>query len=397
MNPKLLSKLCVLFFFYIVISYFYMGIITVPHEGDSLNYHIPIAKAYLDGNFFHPDKIIGAPFLKYSPGMSEGILVLFFLFYIPPNLYNVLGVILLFFALKLLGGRFGLSKDMSLVFASGVTTITGITRWLDTQIIDIFLAVFFVFALCLLQKPEKKFLYFIFLGASLGMLIGSKYSGLLFVSVLIFVYSKKIIKYLNIQNFIIFLISFSIVGLPFYLRNFLVIGNPFYPQGFFFFKSGGYTILDTQVWRVFVSSPFGFFGTFNAAISEYMILSLSIPIVSFFIIKSLIKKNLLKLSSEILILAFIGILNLCIYFFLPSDYKDHIMVSVMRYSYPAFITFILAAFLLAKKFGKEEVLVFIILMNMFFTGFPVTFNPKLVFLFIPFALYYFYQDRKYKS
>lgn len=397
MKLELMSKICVLFFLYIVVSYLFIGLTTVPHEGDSLNYHIPIAKAYLDGNIFHPDKIVGAQFLRYSPGAAEGVLAVLFFFRIPPNLYNVLGVVLLFFALKLLGERFGLNKNFNLVFASGITTLTGVVRWLDTQTIDIFLATFFVLSLYLLQKPEKKNSYFLLLGMSLGLLVGSKYSGLLFAAVLILVYSRKIIKYLNFSNIIAFLIPFSFLGLSWYLRNYMVTGNPFYPQGFLFFKDGGYTILDTQVWRVFLSSPFGFFGTLNAAISEYMILVLSVPIVLFIVIKSLVKKSLFKLSSEVLILTLVGILNLCIYFFLPSDYKDYIMVSVMRYSYSAFIPFILALFILAKKHKREEELVLIVLVSMFFTGFPQTFNPKLIFLFVPIALLYFYQIRRYKS
>lgn len=183
MSLKVLSKICILFFLYILVSYFFIGTTTVPDEGDSLGYHIPLAKAFLDGKILDPHKIVAAPFLKYSPASSEGILSIFYFLHISPNLYNVLGVIFFFFALLYLATNFGLKKELRIVFASSVVMLNGIVRWIDTQVIDIYLASFFVLVLALSHKPEKKVSYFLKLGIVVGMMIGSKYTGLFFALV----------------------------------------------------------------------------------------------------------------------------------------------------------------------------------------------------------------------
>ncbi len=387
MELKTISKICLLFFIYILVAYFYLGIISRPHEGDSLNYHIPIAKAYLNGDVFFPEKIKGVPFLKYSPGASEGVLSLFYALHVPPNLYNVLGVVFFFFTLFFLGKRFGLSKEMGMLFAISIVTLNGIVRWLDTQIIDIYLASFFVLSLALLQKPEKKVSYFVKLGVTLGMLVGSKYSGMLFGVILMLIFSRRILPFLSIKRVMGFVAPFSLFGASWYLRNYLSTGNPLYPQGFLFFKDAGFDILKLQVIRVVTSSWFGFFGTMNAFISEYMIWGLSVPIIIVYVISSAVKK--IKMNPGILLLLIIGILNFLIYAFLPSDNKDYIMVSVIRYSYPAVVPFILAVFLLAKEYKKETHLGIVVFSNMIWSGFPMFYNPKLIFIFVPIALFIF--------
>jgi hypothetical protein len=389
MDIKTLSRICILFFLSILVSYIFIGIKSKPTEGDSIGYHIPIAKSYLDGKIFTPEKIQGAPFLKYSPATSEGILSVFYLLRIPPNLYNVIGVVFLFFSLLLLGKNFGIEKNLSIIFATSIVTLNGIVRWMDTQIIDIYLSAFFVLSLSLLQKPEKKVSYFLKLGFVMGMLVGSKYSGLLFAGVLLLVYGKKLITLVNLKSFLLFPFCFLLLGGSWYLRNYFITGNPTYPQGFLFFKDAGFTILSTQVWKVVISSSYGFFGTLNALISEYMIWVLSVPIVLFFI--ALKRKD--EFVKKIFPLVIIGVLNIFIYLFLPSDNKDYIMVSVIRYSYVAIIPFILAIFLLAKKYHKEEYIAVTAIGNMLFLGFPLQYNPKLVFIFIPIALLYFFKKR----
>lgn len=390
MNLKTLSFICLIFFSFVVISYSYIGMTSIPTEGDSLNYHIPIAKSYLDGTVFTPEKIQGVPFLKYSPGSTEAILAIFFLLSIPANLFNVLGVLVFFFSLYYLGRKFGLEKDYSLIFASSVATLNGIVRWLDTQKVDIFMASYFVFALALLQKPEKKLSYFLKLGFFLGMLIGSKYSGLLFAAVLIAVYLPLILRYINLKRILVFSFPFFIFGGSWYLRNYLSSGNPMYPQGFLFFKDAGFTILNHQVWKVVTGSWFGFFGTINALVSEYMIWLVSIPMTLVYFLK-----RRLKTEGNILSLIILGVCNCIIYSFLPSDNIDHIMVSVIRYSYVAFIPFVLTMFILARKYKKQDYLGVVAVANMFAVGFPMSYNPKILLLFIPVALLlYYFQSRK---
>lgn len=387
MNIKILSKICLLFFLFIFVNYFYVGLTTQPSEGDSLNYHIPIAKAYLDGAIFTPEKIQGVPFLKYSPGASEGVLAIFYLLRIPPNLYNVVGVVLLFSTCIYLGKKYGLSRETSIIFASSVAMINGVVRWLDTQIIDIYLAAFFVLTLALLKKPEKTTKYFLLLGMTSGMLIGSKYSGILFGGVLFFVFGRKVLAVLSFKKFLVFILPLIFIGGFWYIRNYAVTGNPMYPQGFLFFEDHGFDILKYQVWKVMTGSISGFLGTVNALISEYMVWILAIPIVVLFLLKS----RGGKVFNLILPLVITGTFSLFIYSMLPSDNIDHIMVSVIRYSYPAFIPFILGVFLIAKKYRKEKVLGIIAIANMFFIGFPSFYYPKLLFFYIPLALIVYFK------
>lgn len=395
MNLKTLSKICLLFFLYIVVCYFYIGLTSIPHEGDSLNYHIPIAKAYLDGSVFFPEKIKGVVFLKHSPGASESFLSVLYLLRIPPNLFNVFGVIFLFFSLLFLGKNFKLSKELNVVFSTSIVTLNGIVRWLDTQIIDIFLASFFVLSLALLQKPERKITYFIKLGVVFGLLIGSKYTGLLFAAVLILIYGRKLIQYLTLKNVVFFIIPFSVLGISWYLRNYISTGNPTYPQGFLFFKDAGFDILKLQVFRVVSSSWYGFFGTLNAFISEYMIWFLSLPLSVLYILYRVYKKK--RVDQGFFPLVFVGLLNCFIYLFLPSDNKDYIMVSVIRYSYSAIIPFILIIFLMAQKYKKESIIGIVALCCMFLIGFPMGYNPKLIFFFVPIALFVLLKINKFSN
>lgn len=389
-----LSKITILFLLFIVVNYSYIGITTNPTEGDSLNYHIPIAKAYLNGTVFSPYEIQGVKFLKFSPGLSEGVLASLYLLHIPPNLFNVFGVIFLFIVCYFLGKKYELGKELSIVFATSIATLNGIVRWMDSQIIDIYLATFFAMSLLLLRRPQKSIRYFMALGAIIGMLIGSKYSGLLFSVVLFIVFGKRVFEKLSFKRFIAFCLPVLLLGGSWYIRNYIATGNPLYPQGFLFFKDFGFDILDQQVWRVAFGSTYGFVGTLNAFISEYMIWVFAIPVVIFVVIKKIND----KFYRSLLPLLLVGLLSYGIYMFLPSDNSNNIMVSVIRYSYPAFIPFLLCLFVIGKKKRWDEKIAVVAIANMLVVGFPMGYNPKILFLYIPLALIFYFKlfnHRKY--
>lgn len=369
-----------IFFIYVVIVTTYSGFIRVPSEGDSLNYHIPLARAYLTGTIFDPSQILNADrFLKYSPGASQGILAMFYFLNIPPGLFNVVGIVFLFLSLLFLGKNVGFARHYNIIFATSIATLNGIVRWHDTQIIDIYLASFFALSLGLLQNPKKSFYYFLKLGITLGMLAGSKYSGLFFAATLLVVYSRKILDVVSVRLFFTISFPFLILGASWYIRNLLLTGNPLYPQGFLVFKDYNFGILNAQVWKVFSAFPFGFFGTINAFISEYMVWTVSVPVVLGAFIYKLYKK--IVIENPLILLFLVGLINYTIYLFLPSDYYEHIMVSVVRYSYPAFVPFALLLYKLCEKKYSEKI-GFVAISNMFFLSFPITYNPKLVFVLV---------------
>lgn len=386
MRLKLLGQIFVAFFIYLIVVQFYSGLISVPSEGDSIVYHIPIAEAIVDGRIINPGLFPGSPFLKYSPASSELLLAPLALFDIPLNIYNVVGVAVLFFAARFVGRRAGLSRDFSIIFAVTICSLNGIVRWMNTQIIDIWLLVFFLFSLGLLMKPKKSLKYFLLLGLSMGMLCGTKFTGPIFAFILFVFYINNLWNMLSIKRVLTFMIPFILLGLPWYFRNYLLTGNPIYPQPLFFLPGGGkeFAILNVQVWRIFSAYPRGFFYTINAYIAEFGIWTLALFINIFYLIVAKIKNN--KFDENFIKLFSIGFLIFIVYLFLPSAMEEHITVSVFRYSYSAFVLFILCIFTLAQKYKREEILSIIAISNIFILGFPIFYYPKLVFIYIPIIL-----------
>ena len=245
-----LTKMAIIFFLYFLVYYTFQGFITIPQKGDGLDYHIPIAKFILYGQFLNP--IVERP-QQYYPGSSEAILSVFMLFNIPLNLSNVLAWVILLFSTWYLGRIFGLKKMYALLFAITICTLNAIMRWLNAPNIDLWLSIFFILCIILLERPVKKVSYFLKLGFVFGMLIGTKYTGVFFGLVLFIFYIKSLIKYINFRNILAFIIPFSILGLFWYVRNFILMANPFYPMHVLFFK--GALEFPDRVWSIFLRYP----------------------------------------------------------------------------------------------------------------------------------------------
>jgi hypothetical protein len=273
------------------------------------------------------------------------------------------------------GEEFYLGSDYSLIFSLTICTLGVSTRWLNTQIIDIWLAVFFSLCLLLLQKNKREIIDYLFIGLAFGMLIGSKFTGFIYGSVIFLFYVKSLLNDLNPRKVIFFLIPLFSLGLSWYIRNFIVTGNPFYPVDTPLF-SGSLHFPD-RVWSIFIKHPVD---KINAFISEYRVWVLSILSLPFLLISKLKKstddkKNIIKLS-------FIGLINLLLFSTFVSGAEPHIMVSVIRYSYPVFIPLILSVFLIAKLNKWEIYIALISFMSMiFFNSF--SYNPKIIFILIP--------------
>jgi len=387
---NLFTKIIFIFSVYIFVYFIFFAFTYPSPDGDSINYHIPLAKSFLDGTILTPEKIEAVPYLKYFPGSSEGILAIFFLFRIPMQLFNVVGILFLFIIVYFLGKIFNLGKNLSLVFAVSIATLPAMIRWINMQIIDIWMLGFFTLTFLLLERPRKNFKYFAILGFSCGMLIGSKYTGPIFASVLFIFYFKKIISYLSIKRILIFLIPFSIFGLFWYIRNFIVLGNPFYPQNFLFFRGDNFGILNNQVWETTITTPGGIRMFIDAFFSEYSLWFFSIILSIFIIFKSFNKRK----KSKILFISLIGISNFIIWLFLPSDRHFHIFVSVVRYSFPSIVPIILAAFLYAKEKGKEDVIYLVTFVSLLAS--PIyKYHPKVLLVVFPiaFIIYFFGRER----
>ena len=366
-----------LIFLFIILQGFYAGITSSPKELDSVMYHIPIAKSYLTGDIFTSPK---SPILhRFFPGASEGILALFILFHVPLNLYNVLGVLCLFFASYFLGKRAVLSKDMSVIFAVSFSSLTAVMRWMNVQIVDIWMAVFYSITLALLIKPEKNNSYFLKLGIAVGMILGTKYSGPLYALIMLLFFWRKRIKITAI-NIITFIIPVLILGGFWYLRNFIVMGNPLYPISFLSFTGVKDWALEIPVWRAILNYPMSFA---TAVLSEYLSWGLLIIPAVLYAGYVSVKKRKLSFST---ILLFLSLCNLVVYLLLPNGASYRVHVSNLRYSYPVFLPFLLSIFLIAKERKWEEFLGIFALANILFS-LQFAYHPKLFLIYIPLAFF----------
>lgn len=371
-------------FLYVLVYHIYIGLTTLPIEGDSVGYHIPIARAILNGQFIRfPDSFGDSlKILHYYPSSSEVILAGFILLGIPLNLYNVLAYLILFFVARRLGGTFGLKKNLALIFASSVCLLPVVVRWLSAQTVDIWLADFFLMSMILLERMGRGWQYFLKLGFCLGMVVGTKYSGPFFAGILGFIYFKKLINCLSLSRALVFMIPFTVFGLSWYLRNIWLVGNPFYPQPFLGFAGDpSWPKLDWPVWRTILFSPQMMVNAFIGEYLGWVVLLLAAPV---FLIKTFIRnKNILTDKTALLFL--IGITNFIFYLLLPAFNSYTVMVSNIRFTYPSLIPLMLAFFLVAKKFKKEtELLLFVVICGLFVLPF-LDYHPKLILLLLPTA------------
>ncbi|OGM08466.1 hypothetical protein A2159_01460 [Candidatus Woesebacteria bacterium RBG_13_34_9] len=379
---KVIVKISLLIFLYYLTYYIYQGVINpIPGLGDSWDYHIPISQTILNGSFLHLTDVKLPQW--YYPGSSEAINSIFIFFHIPLTLSNVLAVLILLLSLYKLGKVFGLGKLYSFLFSLTFVTLNVILRWINSVNVDIWMAVFFVWALILLENPRKELTYFLKLGFVAGVIIGSKYSGLYIIVVLSLFYTKKIISAVNTKGIIAFIIPFSIFGLFWYVRNYLITGNPFYPTPIFNFP--GIEIFNgLRVYSVTLERPLDIF---NALFSEYKMWMFVVLIALIMVFRRIIIYKKFKLD-QMYMLYLLGLVNFIIYFNFPSDYPKSVMVSSLRYSYTSFIPLILAVFLQMKKLKKEELLGYFSIGNMIMVM-SLNYHPKLVLIYLPLALIFF--------
>lgn len=371
-------------YYYVYFAYYY-GIHSMVPPGDSWDYHIPIAKSILNGSFLTGDNFKMPQW--YYPGSGEMINSLFILFKIPLVFSNFFATGILFFVLIKLARVFDIRRDLSLLFALTIITLNIILRWLNQVTIDVWVANFFLLLLIFLEKPTGKKQYFFFLGLFTGLLIGSKYTTISFLLPLIIFYGKNILQKLSVRNFVIFVIPFYIFGLFWYMRNFFLMGNPFYPLPILGFP-GREIFGGMRVGNVTLDHPVTML---NAFFSEYKIWIFVVPLSILFITRKLllkisyklIGKRDLKIMNRIFL---IGIILFALYFFYPTSEQEWIMVSSLRYSYPAFIMLILGVFKLAQTFKKEFYLGFLSVSSMLGI-FLMEYHPKLLLIQIPISLF----------
>ena len=385
---KFITNIAIVIALYYLSYHIYNGILNPnPPLGDSWDYHIPIAHTILGGRFLNPQNYLLDQW--YYPGSSELLNSFLILFELPLSFSNIISTIILFFVLFKLARVFKLEKYYSILFALSFVTLNGVVRWLNFALVDTWIAIFFSCLIILLKNPQKSISYFFKLGFFAGMFIGTKYTAISFLFPIFIFYFSDLKKNINLKNILVFLIPFSIFGIFWYARNYYYMGNPFWPLSFLDFPSnevfGGY-----RVWNVSIKYPIVMIDSFIAELKMWVLV---VPFAIVFLINKFIRLKDFKID-DITKLFLIGIICLILFLNFPTSEDAWIMVSSFRYTYPAFIAFFLSAFLIAKKYKREEFLGYFVVANMLFAT-SLNYYPKLTFIYFPIAiLIIFFLNRK---
>lgn len=377
-------------FYYVYFIYFYT-VHSTPPPGDSWDYHIPIAQNLLQGIFFSNDNFKMAQW--YYPASSEFINAVFIALKIPLTYSNIFATGVLFLACIALARTFKLTRDYALLFGITIITLNIILRWLNQVSVDVWIAVFFCITVITLERLKPSIKSFAILGFNIGMMIGSKYTASTLLIPLIFPYLRTILSKVNFSRILIFFGLLSFFGFFWYIRNYLLTGNPFYPLPILGFP-GKEIFGDMRVWNIGIEHPIQMI---DAAIGEYKIWIFSIPIAILYLIKkSLFIKDSAQNKEDINQVGKIFLIALTlitIYLFYPTSREPWIMVSSLRYSYPAFILLILGIFKLGQIIKKESLIGFFAITGMLGI-FGMEYHPKLILISIPISLILiFYANR----
>jgi hypothetical protein len=136
---KQIAKIAIGIWILTAVYFFYQGVTTVASEGDSIMYHLPIARSVLDGTVFTGKNFFDA--FAYYPGTGETIVAGMIALGIPLNLFNWAGWVMLFWVVRVWGLKRGLSGELATITAIAVTMLPTAMRLFHSQLVDIWMAV----------------------------------------------------------------------------------------------------------------------------------------------------------------------------------------------------------------------------------------------------------------
>lgn len=368
-KKEVIVRLSKYIFVFLVLYFSYHALIYSPEqvkELDSLGQHIPLAQSIKNGKLFNPPMLNRG--LGYYLPIGEIILSFFIMTGIPLGFYNVSALIILYYVCTKIGKLFKLNDNTSYLFALSIISINSLARLIPTQKNDIWQIIFFLWSFYLINKSKTSDKYYVLLGIALGLLIGVKYSGILFALFLILIYFNNIKDKINLRSLFLLSIPILFFGGIWYLRNYFITGNPFFPVSFLGFAGhpefqvpGGInTLLNRNTFLI----------TLEAYVSEFLILS----IVPFIIIK--FAKEKLKEINKLNIL---GIFSASTYLLLPSEFTRVNITSNMRFLIPAMIIFVLAFYINISRKKLFSTLFIIALLNSIAIFSQLHYYPKLIF------------------
>src|SRR3989344_2981891 len=313
-----------------VIYFGYLGGVGKPWEGDSLAYHLPIAKIIADGRI--GDRAALSNNLYFYPGIGEALVAVMMRLGVPLNLYNLLGWIALGGVVLKLGKIAGLKSEEAVVLAGAVVWWPAVVRLVLTETGDIWLAVFWVLGVIWVEKGGQGWKYWGVLGIWLGAILGIKYSGVFYLPILGAFYWRRFWECRKDWGWLVVTVPILVIGGSWYGRNLLLTGSPMWPAGWGPWKGAtGFKMLEWNPAKTAINFP-GKFG--EAMISEYLIW----PILGFWAVWRGSKWG------------WLGLFNWGVYMILPSWPEN--VVSDLRYGYVAMIPIVIAIWKWARAAGR---------------------------------------------
>lgn len=336
----------------------YWGMTTVPSEGDSLIYHLPIAESVVSGSMWRRDVTLPSPF-AYYPGTGESLVAGMMVLGIPLNLFNVMGWVLLTASLWVLAHRFGLSTYLAGIWATSFALLPSLIRLLPAQTVDIWMTLWVVWMFLLLLQPRNTWKYFLMVGGVWGLMAGTKYSGLGYVGAALLFFGLPLWK-VGGKKLMYACITAALVGGGWYVRNWMFKGNPFYPLDMWIWKGDVASQLPI-VWKTLWFTPWTWGILWEAWISEFLLWGLVIaaPVVS--------KSKWVGL----------GMLYLIMYLGLPGGYGT--LLSNLRYLFVGLIPLGLVVGRWLEERGKGRELAVLLIVSMTAVLPQFEYWPKLFF------------------
>jgi hypothetical protein len=355
---KITAKISLLIFGYVVIYCIFIGLSSTPQEVDSLSYHLPLANQLLKLQIFQIDYNKNPLFLY--PAAGEIILALFQFFSLPLNLFNVLALVCLFGINYQLAKTIKLTRSSSLIFAVSSCLLPVVLRITPTQKIDLWLSIFFLASLfLLLKKPATKKHYFQ-LGLTLGLLSGSKYSGLALAILLIIFYYRNWKQDLRLDKLIIFLIPFILLGGFWYIRNYCLTGQAFFIPAYLF---------TAQFYKLIINQNQFWMNLLAAAFSQLLLWSLSLLVIISLLIGNVLNPITKKISG-------LALLALSINFLLPINPQE--TIHWFRFCILSFILFMLVIFKEGERWRQINIVTILALVNQITVLTLLEYRPKII-------------------
>lgn len=302
----------------------FSAILQIPLEYDVVAYHLPFVVEWINTkslmNIYYT--AFASP-IGYYPGNYE----LLDLWMIAPfkndflvNILNFPLMIFLGITIYKILRNINLQKTTSLILSGLLFYMPVFMRQAGTGLTDIFFCLSFALSIYFLQEiyrnknnPFKKHLNlgaYILFGLNIGLLMGTKYPGILIGTIpvlLLLIISSNKLKLLGISA-----ISAFLTGSFFFIRNWLDSGNPIFPVEV---KGFGWKFFD------------GYLGTNEKLLNTSLIENLKdIEGIKSFIVQYY---NLIGLPGILAIISIVGIFGLLIYKIFAKNSKEDLKLSVI--------------------------------------------------------------------